>query len=81
MVKITFQTVSAQKPDKEIDGDKIIIPQAHVSLHTLFFYCFVLWYFSCLPVGYLISTSSIINLTLTCMLLACHSMGFAFILV
>ncbi|KAF3858241.1 hypothetical protein F7725_011442 [Dissostichus mawsoni] len=29
MVKITFQTVSAQKPDKEIDGDKIIIPQAH----------------------------------------------------
>lgn len=41
MVKITFQTVSAQKPEKEIDGDKIIIPQAHVSLHTLFFFvCF-----------------------------------------
>lgn len=40
MVKITFQTVSAQKPEKEIDGDKIIIPQAHVSLHTFFFFSF-----------------------------------------
>lgn len=35
MVKITFQAVSAQKPEKENDEDKIIIPQAHVSLHTL----------------------------------------------
>ncbi len=40
MVKITFQPVSAQKPEKESDEDKIIIPQAHVSLHTLaFFVC------------------------------------------
>lgn len=44
MVKITFQTVSAQKPEKESDGDnKIIIPQAHVSLHT-FSIVFVLWH-------------------------------------
>lgn len=35
MVKITFQPVSAQKPEKDNDEDKIIIPQAHVSLHTL----------------------------------------------
>ncbi|XP_029930942.1 integral membrane protein 2Cb [Myripristis murdjan] len=32
MVKITFQPVSAQKPEKENDGDKIIIPQAHEEL-------------------------------------------------
>lgn len=31
MVKITFQPVSAQKPEKE-DGDRIRIPQAAVSL-------------------------------------------------
>lgn len=45
MVKITFQPVSAQKPEKESDGDKITIPQAHVSLHTflsLFHVAFVL---------------------------------------
>lgn len=35
MVKITFQPVSAQKPEKDNDADKITIPQAHVSLHTL----------------------------------------------
>uniref|UniRef100_A0A665TIM3 Integral membrane protein 2 n=1 Tax=Echeneis naucrates TaxID=173247 RepID=A0A665TIM3_ECHNA len=29
MVKITFQPVSVQKPEKESDGDKIIVPQAH----------------------------------------------------
>lgn len=29
MVKITFQTVSAQKPEKDSDEDKIIIPQDH----------------------------------------------------
>lgn len=29
MVKITFQPVSAQKPEKDNDEDKIIIPQAH----------------------------------------------------
>lgn len=46
MVKITFQTVSAQKPEKEIDGDKIIIPQAHVSLHTFFSFRFILWHLS-----------------------------------
>lgn len=34
MVKITFQTVSAQKPEKETDEDKIIIPQADVSLRS-----------------------------------------------
>uniref|UniRef100_A0A671Z0J0 Integral membrane protein 2 n=1 Tax=Sparus aurata TaxID=8175 RepID=A0A671Z0J0_SPAAU len=28
MVKITFQTVSAQKPEKDVDEDKIVIPQA-----------------------------------------------------
>ncbi|XP_060940302.1 integral membrane protein 2Cb isoform X2 [Limanda limanda] len=32
MVKITFQTVAAQKPDKETDGDKIIVPLAHEQL-------------------------------------------------
>ena len=31
MVKITFQAVSAQKPEKENDEDKIQIPRAHVS--------------------------------------------------
>ena len=38
MVKITFQTVSAQKPEKDIDEDKIVIPQAHVSLHFVFLF-------------------------------------------
>lgn len=37
MVKITFQTVSAQKPEKDSDEDKIIIPQDHVSLHLSLF--------------------------------------------
>lgn len=37
MVKITFQPVSVQKPEKEADEDKIIVPQAHVSLHRLCF--------------------------------------------
>lgn len=32
MVKITFQTVSSQKPEKETDGDHIVIP--HVSWHV-----------------------------------------------
>ncbi|KAK2895264.1 integral membrane protein 2Cb [Channa argus] len=32
MVKITFQTVPAQKREKESDGDKITIPQAHEQL-------------------------------------------------
>ncbi|XP_076001229.1 integral membrane protein 2Cb [Genypterus blacodes] len=32
MVKITFKPVSAQKPEKEEDGNKIIIPQAHEEL-------------------------------------------------
>lgn len=32
MVKITFQSVSAQKPEKDQDVDKITLPQAHVSL-------------------------------------------------
>lgn len=41
MVKITFQTVSAQKPEKDVDEDKIVIPQAHVSLHFVFFVLFV----------------------------------------
>lgn len=35
MVKITFQPVSAQKPEKDVDGDKIVIPQANVSLPSL----------------------------------------------
>lgn len=34
MVKISLKPVSAQKPDKENDEEKIAIPQAHVSLHT-----------------------------------------------
>lgn len=34
MVKISLKPVSAQKPDKESDEEKIAIPQAHVSLHT-----------------------------------------------
>uniref|UniRef100_A0A3B4AL32 Integral membrane protein 2 n=1 Tax=Periophthalmus magnuspinnatus TaxID=409849 RepID=A0A3B4AL32_9GOBI len=32
MVKITFQPVSAQKPEKDNDEDKIVIPQAHEHL-------------------------------------------------
>ncbi|XP_069013462.1 integral membrane protein 2Cb [Embiotoca jacksoni] len=32
MVKISFQTVSVQKPEKDIDVDKIIIPLAHEHL-------------------------------------------------
>lgn len=32
MVKITFQPVSAQKPEKDVDGDQISIPQGNVSL-------------------------------------------------
>lgn len=55
MVKITFQTVSAQKPEKDNDEDKIIIPQGHVSLHTLFFFVCVL--VICLESQY--STSSL----------------------
>lgn len=39
MVKITFQSVSAQKAEKEIDGDKaeILMPYEHVSSASLFF--------------------------------------------
>lgn len=35
MVKITFQPVSAQKPEKDVEGDKINIPQDKVSLSAL----------------------------------------------
>ena len=39
MVKITFQSVSAQKADKELDGDKaeILMPYEHVSSASLFY--------------------------------------------
>lgn len=39
MVKISLKPVSAQKPDKENDEEKIAIPQAHVSLHTFVLPC------------------------------------------
>lgn len=42
MVKISLKQVSAQKPEKESDEEKITIPQAYVSLHTFFF---LLWPF------------------------------------
>lgn len=42
MVKITFQPVSAQKPEKDDDEDKIIIPQANVSLSGLLLLYFAL---------------------------------------
>lgn len=39
MVKITFQSVSAQKAEKEIDGDKaeILMPYEHVSSASLIY--------------------------------------------
>lgn len=39
MVKITFQPITAQKPEKELDGDKaeILMPYEHVSSASLFY--------------------------------------------
>lgn len=48
MVKITFQTVSAQKPEKDVDEDKIVIPQAQVSLHFVFYLFVVVAFVLCL---------------------------------
>lgn len=54
MVKITFQPVSAQKPEKDVDEDKIIIPQANVSLSSL-----LLLYFTLLGLYVVVSVYSI----------------------
>lgn len=51
MVKISFQQVTVQKPEKENDGDKeeILMPYSHVSYSFLFMYtllslfCCLLW--------------------------------------
>lgn len=47
MVKITFQPVSAQKPEKDADGEQIRIPQASVSLSALFLSLSCIFSFFC----------------------------------
>lgn len=61
MVKISFQQVTAQKPEKENDGDKeeIHMPYSHVSYSFLFKYpllSIVLW--SVLKPSFVLSCSS-----------------------
>lgn len=65
MVKITFQPVSAQKPEKDVDGDKIIIPQADVSLSGL-----LLLYFTLLELYAVVSVCSV-YCNLNCIVCAC----------
>lgn len=65
MVKITFQPVSAQKPEKDVDGDKIIIPQADVSLSGL-----LLLYFTLLELYAVVSVCSV-YCNLNCVVCAC----------
>lgn len=65
MVKITFQPVSAQKPEKDVDGDKIAIPQANVSLSGL-----LLLYFTLLGLHVVVSVSSICC-NLNCIVCTC----------
>lgn len=68
MVKITFQPVSAQKPEKDVDGDKIIIPQADVSLSGL-----LLLYFTLLELYAVVSVCSV-YCHLSCIVCACVMM-------
>lgn len=63
MVKISFQQVTVQKPEKENDGDKeeIHMPYSHVSYSFLFIYIMVFVLLSAVKPSFVLSCSSLQN--------------------